>query len=477
MGGWAGGRLVQAALLGRPEGDCLPAARWCCWLLHVSTHTLPLQPACCRLSDQGGGIHEEDAEAVWQFGFSTTTNTSNSSRRARRRSNSGGGSSPGSDGGGSSGEAGEGEGEGLGMDTTPPGASFGAAWAAMESTVGGAAGGSGGVGGMGRYRIAGGWVGQARTARAQPLVPHRQCSVAQRRWRGTSEVPQPMPPQPLNRTRPHFHCFCAAAAGLGFGLPLSRLYARYFGGDLRLVNMPGCVGGRMGGAACVRFEGKGRRGLCISDASWEPSGTALLAGRAAGVRLGQLLPMISTACAARLALTWCHAGTGWMPSSHSRNWMTQSGRSRGRSCRPACCTAASPAPAPLLAAAAPSERLRWQQQGSGGGNADSLSFSLHARARALNSALLAGWLAAPPPPVSRVSFLTSLGSFPSISCCILTLQHVGMRPCQHRQLHSTRGAAVGLVPVGGAAPVPHLIGPAPFFPGQVCSCAWPHSWQ
>ena len=27
--------------------------------------------------------------------------------------------------------------------------------------------------------------------------------------------------------------------GLGFGLPLSRLYARYFGGDLRLVNMRG----------------------------------------------------------------------------------------------------------------------------------------------------------------------------------------------------------------------------------------------
>jgi [3-methyl-2-oxobutanoate dehydrogenase (acetyl-transferring)] kinase len=28
-------------------------------------------------------------------------------------------------------------------------------------------------------------------------------------------------------------------AGLGFGLPLSRLYARYFGGDVRLVSMPG----------------------------------------------------------------------------------------------------------------------------------------------------------------------------------------------------------------------------------------------
>ena len=33
--------------------------------------------------------------------------------------------------------------------------------------------------------------------------------------------------------------FKAPLAGLGFGLPLSRLYARYFGGDLRLVSMHG----------------------------------------------------------------------------------------------------------------------------------------------------------------------------------------------------------------------------------------------
>ncbi|KAL4853660.1 [3-methyl-2-oxobutanoate dehydrogenase [lipoamide]] kinase [Chlorella vulgaris] len=122
------------------------------------------QDVTIRLSDQGGGIDDSDMSAVWQFGWSTTT-------RRQRPKPAYGLAQPlnGQRGGGppvrraSSEEAAIlGVGEGLGLDTAPPGVSFGAAVGALESGM-----------------------------------------------------------------------------GLGFGLPLSRLYARYFGGDLRLVNMPG----------------------------------------------------------------------------------------------------------------------------------------------------------------------------------------------------------------------------------------------
>lgn len=35
--------------------------------------------------------------------------------------------------------------------------------------------------------------------------------------------------------------FKAPMAGFGYGLPISRLYARYFGGDLKLISMEGWV--------------------------------------------------------------------------------------------------------------------------------------------------------------------------------------------------------------------------------------------
>ncbi|KAI8475177.1 MAG: pyruvate dehydrogenase kinase [Monoraphidium minutum] len=111
-----------------------------------------------RISDQGGGISEDNLGSVWAYGFTTC------------------GPEPG---GGGSGE-GDGAGSSGGGDASPGGAEGG----------GGAAGGGGG-----------GALGIVDASEA----PRQRYKLA----------------------------------GLGFGLPLSRQYARYFGGDLTLQNLPG----------------------------------------------------------------------------------------------------------------------------------------------------------------------------------------------------------------------------------------------
>ena len=129
----------------------------------------PGRAATFRISDQGGGIPEEQQEAVWRYGFTTAA--------AARE-------------------------EASGVVSSSPSSSSSSSSSASSSSP------SMMTMMMDAMMAEGGGANQASSA-----LPHPSSSLSHSsRWR---------------------------MGGLGFGLPLSRLYARYFGGDLRLVSMPG----------------------------------------------------------------------------------------------------------------------------------------------------------------------------------------------------------------------------------------------
>lgn len=157
-----------------------------------------------RISDQGGGIPEGFASKVWAYGFTTSDMGAAPLDSGADDTNIGGVS------GGGAGSGGDGSSQSAGSGAS--GSEGGSSGSGGEGSTGGsqspgrAAAGLGGVQGS----VQGG-IGGAQGSGFGLQLQH------------TTEAPR-------QRYK---------LAGLGFGLPLSRLFARYFGGELALQNMPG----------------------------------------------------------------------------------------------------------------------------------------------------------------------------------------------------------------------------------------------
>ena len=127
----------------------------------------PGKAATLRISDQGGGIPEEQQEAVWRYGFTTAAAAAEGEETSGVVSSASSASS---------------------APSAPPSSSSSSSTTTTTMMMDAMMAEGGGC--------------------SSPALPSPPSS----RWR---------------------------LGGLGFGLPLSRLYARYFGGDLRLISMPG----------------------------------------------------------------------------------------------------------------------------------------------------------------------------------------------------------------------------------------------